>query len=54
MNSSVDNRIEAQKRKIAVTEDKIARLMSLRVDQEEKLAALYEERNRARSSGDAA
>lgn len=40
-----DLRIAAQKRKIDALDERIGRLMSKRVDEEDKLAALYEKRD---------
>lgn len=43
--STLDNRIAAQCRKIETLEGRIGRLMSKRVDEEEKLAHLLARRN---------
>jgi hypothetical protein len=44
--SPLDNQIAAQRRKIEVLDDRIGRLMSRRVDQEDKLARLYDRKNK--------
>lgn len=44
MPTALENRIAAQLRRLAVLEDRIGRLMSLRVTEEEKLADLYAKR----------
>lgn len=41
MPTALENRIEAQKRKIAVLDDRIGRMMSRRVSEEDKLGELY-------------
>lgn len=43
--TAIENRIEAQKRKIEVIDYRIGRLMSQRVDMEDKLAKMYEEKD---------
>lgn len=43
--SILDNRIQSQIKRIAVIDDKISRLMGHRIDEEAKLADLYEMRN---------
>ena len=47
--AALENRIASQKLKIQVLDDRIGRLMSQRVDAEDKLAALYAELNRRAS-----
>lgn len=47
----VEWRIQTQKDKLQKLEEKIGRLMSERVDLEEELAALYEERNATPAGG---
>lgn len=44
MTDTLQNRIEAQKRKIEVLDDRIGRLMSQRVTEEDKLARLLGQR----------
>jgi len=41
MTTALENRIAAQKRKIAVLDDRIGRMMSRRVTEEDKLGDMY-------------
>ncbi len=50
MPTALENRIAAQERKLVVIDDRIARIMSRRVEEEDKLAKLYEQRNKAGSN----
>jgi chaperonin cofactor prefoldin len=44
--TALENQIESMKRKMEVCDDRIGRLMSQRVELEEKLARLYAKRNK--------
>lgn len=50
--ATLQNRIAAQKRKIAVLDDRIGRMMSQRVTEEDKLADLYGLLANSPSTGD--